>query len=222
MSIKSDVAMRKIASAYTDTLGGFVGGLPFGALAAVPGAAPIAHAVSNAVGLGGNIHGLISAQKQPIAELAELEQDPLKAVIPGVAASRLMRRQRLVHKLLAKDPSSNMWPALHRTLSVLNPLNLVASPFAGLAAAVTDGHTPEQRAEVANDEGQTLKTWLIPGYGVYQMYKDLGLSNRLGDIENTVANLKRQGKHGEAAQYEQLLREAKKGSKKSTSAKKDK
>lgn len=208
--------VAKHASAYTDTIGGIVGGLPFGALAAVPGAAPIAHAASNAVGLGGSIHGLVDRINDPVTELAELEAKPTTALIPGVAASRLMRRQRLVNKLVAKDPSQNANVAAHRWISMINPLNLLASPFAALGAAITDGHTPDERAEVADDENQVLKTWLIPGYGTYQMYKDLGLSNRVGDIDQVINNLKRRGRAIEAAQYERLLRKSKKGS---TSAK---
>lgn len=208
--------LRKKASAYSDTLGGIVGGLPFSALAvAAPAAAPVANVISSGVGLAGNIHGIIDKQGNPVQELAQLGADPLKSMIPGVAASRLVRRQRLVHKLVAQDPSNDQNIALHRLLAnIVNPLNWVASPISGLAAAVTDGHTPEERAEVANDPNQVLKTWLIPGYGAYQTYKDLGLSNRVEDIDQVIANLKRSGKHGEAAQYELLAKAGKLKSKK--------
>lgn len=235
--------LSKKASAYAEVGLSTLGGLPLGALTASP-ALPLAMAAgaaSIAAGTAGTVHGVASPLptngKAQLKELEYLRDNKAVSMFPGETASRLQRRQRLVHALLADnkpvkmsvaerkqlkqlgvDPDqindiankksqkkSNI--ALHTWLSGINPLNIVASPVAALAAALTKGENPEQRASFVNDPNKVTKTWLIPGYGLYNQLKDIGLSNRLEDIERVIRDLKLQGKKEEAAKYEKLLKQ---------------
>ncbi len=233
--------LAKKSSAYEEVGLATLSGLPLGVLATSP-ALPLAVAASataNAAGTAGTIHGLASplptTGKGQLEELKYLRGNKAVSMLPGVVASRLQRRQRLVHALLADNKPVKMSTAerkqfkqlgvdpdqindivnkrsqkksnvaLHTFLSGLNPLNIVASPVATLAAALTKGENPEERSAFVNDPNKVAKTWLIPGYGVYNQLKDIGLSNRLEDIERVIRDLKLQGKKEEAATYEKLL-----------------
>jgi hypothetical protein len=72
---------------------------------------------------------------------------------------------------------------------LLNPLNHSATIPAAIAAGITPGHTVAERRKALTDKHAKLKTWLIPGYGAYQHYKDQGLANRLGNMPQWKAAL---------------------------------
>lgn len=214
--------MKKVASAYTDMLLGGITAVPAiaGATAIVnpsmqavigPLATSIARKVVPPILVAqklGRIHGTSAELSDPIEELKEMENNKFLALIPGVTESRTIRRQRLVQQLLSRDPrGKNDDRANHRDWALLNPLNMAAYPFAALAAALTSPDHPKDRAKLADADNEKLKTWLIPGYGTYHKYKDLGLSNRLGKLESTIAELKAAGKHEVAKQYEQLAQD---------------
>lgn len=169
--------LRKQAGVYSDALLSIIPDAI--ASSVVPGSSLIA-------GVG---HGGFSGIKSPLRELREVNENESTALVPGVGASRAVRRQRALGELLAKEnKGQHLWA--HRFgAALLNPLNTLATIPAGVVAAITPGHTVADRRKALNDPNARLKTWLIPGYGTYQYYKDQGLANRLGHMNPIKARL---------------------------------
>lgn len=69
--------------------------------------------------------------------------------------------------------------------SGLNPLNLVAAPFAAGAALKTPTQSYDQLAQrlAKDDLLQNLKTMLVPGVGPYQSFKTMGTAIRSPEIK---------------------------------------
>ena len=206
---------------------------------------PLISAAAAATVTAGNMHGILAelpkTKKQQLKYLADMGNSPGLGLVPGVAPSRELRRQRIIHELLANDKPLEMTEAqrkqfaalgvdpkhvyaivnqqrknnsniaLHTMLSGLNPLNLVAAPGAALAALLTRGDTPDERAKFVNDPNKILKTWLLPGYGSYNYYKDLGLARRLAKPKDTVGELLATGDSATAKKYIDFFNKIRRG-----------
>lgn len=157
--------MTKNASAYDESLLS----LPQKAIT-IPLAGPLEYMV-------GGAHGVVAElPKNPRAAIKELNDNPAVSLLPSVSTSRLYRRQRLLAKLI----NTNKNLAAHRLASVyVNPLNLLAEVPAGLAAYMTPEQSLKERAKANSGDYEAIKTWLIPGYGTYQGWKDVGATNRV-------------------------------------------
>lgn len=192
--------LHKVASTYEDAL---IGGLSNYATARLVGGPALA-----ATALGGQIHGLVAdvGEADPLESLQKLEGGAA-AAIPGNRRSRYLRRQRLVTALLRDSRNKDFAPGhvWHQSFSMLNPLNIAAAPFAALGAAITPTRTLSEHSEVVNDPNRNVKQWLIPGYAVYNKYKELGLSNRLSNLKDTIAELESSGNAAELREYLKLI-----------------
>ena len=145
---------------------------------------------SAASGIGANIGQLegISHDKDKLIEkLQEFEDHTGRAYAPGVGAYRLQARKAMLNKLLENKKDEERATGTSRVvmdnLSLFNPLNLLASPFAALAAAITKTKTLGEAAETANDHNYGLKSMLIPGWNQYQMWKAIGASDKVSDMK---------------------------------------
>ena len=69
--------------------------------------------------------------------------------------------------------------------SGVNPLNLLAAPFAGAAALSTPTQSHDQLAQrlAKDDLLQNLKTMLVPGVGPYQSFKSVGTAIRSPEMK---------------------------------------
>lgn len=165
--------LSKQAGVWTQALGaGLMGQVPY----------------TNSIG---TLHGLVS-ESPTLEELKAMDSDRIKDLIPGVGASRLVRRSNAVRKLLKEDPAA--WDFdLTTPLSLVNPLNILAALPAAATAAVTPKVSLEKMHEIENDPHRYLKAMLIPGYATHRDFKRLGLSSRLakGDPEAIRAEVKR-------------------------------
>lgn len=176
------MSLRKKAGVYSDAI---YGAVPTIATDAMTGG------LASLVGLG---HGLLASDEKPLQQLREMENKSGRAFVPGLNASRGARRSRIIGRLL-ENPQNGDVPLTYHRLggAFLNPVNLALSPItipaAAIAAAATKGHSVAERRKALNDPNARLKTWLIPGYGMYQSYKDLGLSHRLGKMNPVQAQL---------------------------------
>ena len=187
--------IRKNAGSYAEYGAGMVPGIVLG---------PPVAAISD---VAGQLHGaLVDPGDSPMKEFAEMDNSLGYAFVPGVTSSRVIRRQRLLHKLLSLNGSDDNIAAHGIAARILNPLNIVARPFAAVAAGLTPGQSPSERANYVRDPNKILKTWLIPGYETYNKWKDVGLTNRLGDVKGTIAKLRAEGKDAEAAEYAKFMK----------------
>ncbi len=125
---------------------------------------------------GSYLHGLLGSgdDDKPVEALREMNDNAGKALIPLVGDHRLARRPRLVSKLLGGDSKY-----LHEILAHVNPINWVGAPVGTLAALIDHGRTIDEQAEEEKDA--PWKDWLIPGMATYNIFKRLGVSNRIGD-----------------------------------------
>lgn len=168
-------ALRKRASASGD----FFRALPSMAIPYV------GSAVSGIGGAYGSMEGHSHTKEEILDELEGFERNKGRAWIPGVGPYRLAARQRLLEKLLEntsdKDRPRIVTRKTGTMLAVLNPLNWVAAPIAGLAAALTPTRELDEQAKRNNDKSYRLKSFLIPGWNAYNSFKTVGASNKVSE-----------------------------------------
>lgn len=200
MKKRVQYALRKQAGAAGDFWRGVVGtSAPAVALApASPLAAHIAAKIAaQAVQTGGMV-GLAGGSSEDKAEIVDALKDlegkkKYMSYIPGVGAYRLTARQQMLNKLLEDRSNEERSTGSSRTidkLSILNPINMLAAPFAAIAAGVTPTKKLKEVADAVNDKDYRFNSWLIPGWKVYQDLKALGASDTVSDMKYTEDDLK--------------------------------
>ena len=165
MNTRVHAVLNKKASSYGD------------ALRSIP-ASMIPYLGAAAAGMGssiGTVEGISQDKPELVEKLKEFDEHPNRAFAPGVGSYRLTARKAMLQKLLEdksnKDRATGTSRLVMDSLSLLNPLNLVAAPLAGLAAAVTKTKSLKDAADTANDENYGLKSFLIPGWNLYNQWK---------------------------------------------------
>ena len=174
--------MRKQASAAGDFLRNILG---TGAASATVVGYPAA-VTGNAIG---GVTGQLpeeAGKAAAIKKLVDYENNKYLSYVPGVGIHRVGRRGVLLNQILAKkdvehDSASKL---KYKLLSALNPLNLVAAPFAGLAAALTDKRSLAEHKEFTDAPHLGLKSILIPGWRAYNDLKAIGASDRVSELHD--------------------------------------
>ena len=140
---------------------------------------------------GSGILGSLAAAITPTltdAQMASQDRELATNVVPGIGTYRSWKRSGYYDKKLQKEldrrkikeiaqqvKENSKKAALTSEIlgSMADPLNLVAAPIAGIAAALTPTKTHEQMLE------QQGKRWsnLLPGVGPYRYWKRKGYEN---------------------------------------------
>jgi hypothetical protein len=112
------------------------------------------------------------------------DEEENRAWMPGYSGYKIGRRRALINQILQDSKKGTDHDtgsrALYDNLKWLNPLNILASPVAGLAALLNERRSLKEQQELANDNYYGLKSMLIPGWNSYQQWKTIGASDHLG------------------------------------------
>lgn len=150
---------------------------------------PVGAPVSAGAGIGAAAIGQFQDEENKQAAARKLinqtnNKEEGLAWLPGYGSFKLGRRQALINQVLQDEKKNSDHDATSRAaynmLKWLNPLNIAATPIAGLVALLKDRRTLKEQQELANDEYYGLKSMLIPGWNSYQQWKTIGASDHLG------------------------------------------
>lgn len=179
-------------------------GLPFAASAigeASPEAASVIGLSNLLAPVVGAVHGL--ASKAPdVDDIKRMDDTANRSFIPGVAASRFLRRRRALRRLLYDKPEMLDLPISEITGQVISPyvsgqiggliggvkgtgagmgVGLGGNLLGTLAAAMTPRRSLEEQAKLENSTTRAILRHLIPGLAAYDMWKGIGATRNLSD-----------------------------------------